>query len=82
MLLKFLDQCAGMPALPITAPTMLPAVAAVQSLSIPMATVSPMTRLKSVPPIVIPQTVRQALLIVWIGCIPLNLASTAARAWV
>ena len=44
--------------------TVLPAVAAVQSLSMPMATVSPITRVKSVPPIVSPQTTRQALLMV------------------
>jgi len=71
---------AGTPRLPTTAPTMLPAVAAVQSLSIPMATVSPITRVKSVLPIVIPHTVRQALLIVWTGCIPLKCCSTASRA--
>ena len=43
---------------------MLPAVAAVQSLSRPMATVSLMTLLKSSPPMVKPQMVRAALLMV------------------
>ena len=39
--------------LPRTAPTMLPAIAAAQSLSMPIATISPITRVESVPPIVI-----------------------------
>ena len=39
-----------------------------------------MTRVKSLPPIVMPKTVRHALLIVCTGLIPLNRASTAARA--
>ena len=43
-------QCSGMPDFPITAPTILPAVAAVQSLSSPIATVSEITLVKSLPP--------------------------------
>ena len=54
----------GIRFMPIQAPTILPAVAAVQSLSIPIATVSPITLVKFFPPIVIPHTVRQALFIV------------------
>ena len=56
----------GMPFRPTTAPTMLPAVAAVQSLSMPMATVSPITRVKSVPPIIRPKAVKHALLMAWV----------------
>ena len=43
-----------------------PAVAAVQSLSMPMATVSPIVRVKSPCPRASPKTVRQALLFVWV----------------
>lgn len=47
-----------------------PAVAAVQSLSSPMATVLPMGGGESPRPRYRPKMVRQALLLVWTGCIP------------
>ena len=77
----FRYQRDGMPFFPTRAPAMLPAVAAVQSLSRPMATVSEITREKSVPPMVRPQIVRHALLFVCTRCMPLKRASTAWRAW-
>ena len=65
---------------PKEAPKIDPAVAAVQSLSMPIATVWPMTFVKSVPPMVSPQIVRQALLMEWTRCIPLKRLSTASLA--
>ena len=76
MLWNGADQWAGIPALPTTAPAMLPAVAAVQSLSRPMATVSEITRVKSVPPMVSPQMVRQALFSVCTPLMPAKCSST------
>ena len=64
LLLKRLVQRLGIRRFPTIAPTMLPAVAAVQSLSIPIATVCESTFETSVPPIDSPKIVKHALFIV------------------
>ena len=59
---------------------MAPAVAPVQSLSRPMAIMSPMVLVKSPLPSMRAKTVRQALLLVWTGLMPAKRWSTAVRA--